>query len=224
MEKSFTAKFDVNNADLVTIELENDGIRTCKRVHFSKFVSLIAGTVNDSDGIFFDKEDLPKGYCCSKISKFQEDTFSVLLALPAQRRGVIFYETGYAVPFPEIVFLFEVGNGFLNRAKCFSKKGDNLYKFPFANVYNNGDICWGRNQLPEIKHISEVDKYVELFFGSSYNNDLFTPPKGFEKECSSMRGFLEVLEKEMTFPDQFLVSCNSTIMTLKNYIMSSPLL
>jgi len=58
------------------------------------------------------------------------------------------------IPFPETVFLFYVDREKIVQSKLFAcippigRRNDQLFRFPFGNVYEDGKICWGNIVLP----------------------------------------------------------------------------
>lgn len=85
-------------------------------------------------------------------------------------------------------------------------RNSRLYNYPFGNV-NTSDhrVCWGRNQLPVIDSLHQLDMVCSLFFDSSTNNDHYTQGVSTKWKYDNLRGVLERLKKKDSFPERILV-------------------
>jgi len=51
---------------------------------------------------------------------------------------------------------------------------DQLYRFPFANVYSDGKICWGSvNYRKGVKNLTQAGSLLDTFLSGTMNNDLY---------------------------------------------------
>lgn len=92
------------------------------------------------------------------------------------------------VPFPHLIFAFQLNiaprteaRGVQNRLrsmKLFALNGgissltDNVYPFTkYGNVYNNGGICWGRNNIV-VTDVTSMRGVVNAFYSTPFNRHL----------------------------------------------------
>ena len=71
-----------------------------------------------------------------------------------------------------------------------------LHYFPYGNVYNYGDVCWGHANINQIKHPSEVDG---AFFSSVFNGDLWAP-LAFGAADTRLYNLVDRVGKELPIP------------------------
>ena len=85
--------------------------------------------------------------------------------------------------FPALLFRFKVDNSnkiqsasvFVIKEERDSFNNDTLlYKYPFGNVWADGRICWGGNNLPLINESRDLLKAVDLFFQFPTGDDLYS--------------------------------------------------
>jgi len=63
---------------------------------------------------------------------------------------------------------------FAIQGKRISFPTDQLYHFPFPNVYEDGKICWGSVSIGDIKKLSAVEGMIASFWNNNFNSDLFS--------------------------------------------------
>jgi hypothetical protein len=68
-------------------------------------------------------------------------------------------------PIPGCI-LFGVGNTYRIYAEI---KGE-LFHAPFDNVFDNGDICWGKNSVPTVKNAQDLLKAWTLFWAAPFTH------------------------------------------------------
>ena len=115
-----------------------------------------------------------------------------------------FDKSAYIVPFPELVFKLQLSNGKLIKDRCYAKKGNQLYAYPYTNVYNDGHICWGSCELPFVKSIKETEKIPQLFLRFTGNSDLSNSVTLAAAGCRKMESVLKKLEGKDKFPEEWL--------------------
>lgn len=120
---------------------------------------------------------LPKG--CIALNIVDEANYETLIRIPGAKRVITYksYVNGdstYSVPFPDMLFHFRVSKQQITRSKAWAlnRKGD-LCRFPYTNVHSDGSICWGSYTKPIIVGPSNIDKAVELFYTSTFNDHLY---------------------------------------------------
>jgi len=132
---------------------------------------------------------------------------SVGVLIPAGKYLYNYYGEIYSVAFPQMLFIYETqkdGECYkITNCKIFSlKKGPvnidtKVYCFPFANVDDNGNICFGQNRLPFIKSLSELETFFAFILGMESNNDLY-------KGEISQRELVETFSAEDVFDESLL--------------------
>ena len=155
---------------------------------------------------------LPTGYYNAKIVSLEDMSFSCSLVMKGRCFLANYFEEQYQIPYPDLFFWFNVEEGKVTKSRCFALKSDKnisdsteLYYFPFANVHEDGRICWGDNTLPIISSMQELDGLVALFYGAPYNNDLFDSTQHLVgKGGISLFEFFNELKKKKSFPKEVL--------------------
>lgn len=94
----------------------------------------------------------------------------IVLTIPKRKGTVQFEETSYEIYFPAFLFCFSLRKGRINDTYVFALKGEKwnrnsrLYNYPFGNVSTSSHkVCWGRNQLPVIDSLHQLDMVCSLF-------------------------------------------------------------
>jgi len=89
---------------------------------------------------------------------------------------------------------------------------DRLYKYPTPNIYDNGRICWGEVDIPEMSHLSAVEGLVGSFFANKFNSDLFSGKVTSEfTGKTSVTSYFTKLSKEERFKEEWLAQTNHTV-------------
>jgi len=190
-----------------------DGVTT-KTVAVADLLMEISHDMEITTGI------LPSG---TKFYAGTKNSYRIGIQVPTKVRTAEFRLDGgpraMTVPFPEILFVFTVSEGRILDSRLFAcvppigRSYDRLYRFPFGNVYEEGNICWGGNILPQINEPIVLDGVVSRFFTSGfsghlvYGTNMFNPPEG----VVNLRTLLEHLVGQEHFPDRILKSSNVTL-------------
>lgn len=200
-------------ADVIHVQTIDDDGKTIKKViSVSDFLSLF-DDCQVIENEYREIGKLPHGYYKGAIHPTREQ-FRCTIVVPGQVLPVTFMGTEYVVPYPSLVFAFTVCDGRVISSQCFAlkdkypKDSSMLCYYPFGNVYDTGNICWGSNNLPEVKEMCELDRLVSLFLGSPTNMDLYTPEKQFidpPEYTTSLRSFYEELKNKEAFPTEILL-------------------
>lgn len=116
----------------------------------------------------------------------------------------------FLIPFPRCLFLFEVKDGDIRQSKCFAvNNAGSSCVFPFPNVHDGGNICWGGNKKPKISAPCDVEHAINLFFSSGFNTHLYSSTN--TNLNMSIENLLRYLEPLTQFPDEILVRENKSM-------------
>lgn len=191
-----------------------------KEIHYSKYISiedlikLLSKSKYEEKNREYHIGTLPQYYFDGMINRDDDERLSgkIVLTIPKRKGTVQFETTSYEICFPAFLFCFSLWKGRINNTYVFALKGERwnrnsrLYNYPFGNV-NTSDhrVCWGRNQLPVIDSLHQLDMVCSLFFDSSTNNDHYTQGVSTKWKYDNLRGVLERLKKKDSFPERILV-------------------
>lgn len=149
-----------------------------------------------------------------------ESGFEAVFVLPEAIRPYIFQDGAYTIPFPTLVMHFKVSGGKLRKSSVFAvldkEVGENtlLYHYPFANVYEDGRICWGDNALPNgMQCIKDLEKLLVLFLNAPNNTDLWRR-EYLNMKYTVIREALEELKDRVNFPNELLCPMGMTVGSL----------
>ena len=87
------------------------------------------------------------------------------------------------------------------------RESDQLYRFPFGNIYSDGRVCWGRVEYKTgIKSLAQAASLLETFLFHTMNTDLYTGRgDGLETYLKSLQDAgefpYEDLTPDLTFRD-----------------------
>lgn len=222
--KEITAVFSQAAPQKVHLEIRDSDKKTvkCKNVFFKNFTRILTNaTYDETVGVILGK--MPYGYYNAYVNNIG---FSVIVSVPAKVAPFQYFDSVYLIPFPRLVFYFAYEDGAKRRACCFAAKDDVLSKdtvlfhYPFSNVYESGEICFGRNQVPKCKSLSDVDDVVRLFYAAPSNNDLWKTEYCKDK-YPALRVFLDSLNGKETFPSELLKPFHLDVKTLEKRFISS---
>lgn len=200
----------VNGTDLAKVTRKfTDNSEDIKWISLLDMVRILEdSTVGES---YMEIGELPFGYVRGAKDVMDPSTFLIVLKYPAEKRILTYYDEEMLVPFPELLFEFMVTKGKIMMSNVFAiihEQGkDFLANYPFGNVHAGGAVCWGRNVLPVINNMKEIELVIGLFFGSITNNDLYTVGMNVKKTKGfvNQKGLLLALEGKVTFPQKWLV-------------------
>lgn len=150
--------------------------------------------------------------------------------VPGKVRDFLFVDEVFKVPFPNLLFKFDVEQKKIVNTSVYCVKKESIsyfagrdrvsstpkiYRFPFPNVSSTGRVCWGNNrsQVNSIETILDLDYLIEIFFMSAFNvdhfnhNDFNIPTIDFasmkrEQQIVSLINYLSEYE---SFPEDILV-------------------
>lgn len=191
-----------------------DGVST-KTISVAALLAELSRDMEITTGI------LPAG---TKFYAGTRNSYRVGVQVPAKVRTADFtlHEVGarrMTVPFPETLFVFGVKDKRIMDSSLYAcvppvgRPYDRLYRFPFGNVWENGNICWGNAAHPEIGEPIVLDSVVSRFFTSVFSGHLvnganmFNAPEG----VVNLRTLLEHLSGQEHFPDRILKPSDMTL-------------
>lgn len=204
---------DHNDDAFWRVSVTEDGMTTSKVMAQDTFANTLKyGTIVRKEQKSYRLGKLPFGYVDAYVSK--EGSYKVAVLYPKKKRGVKYYKDNYFVPYPNTLYIYEVKNGICQMKRCFAVRDKDikkngisestpLYHFPFGNVYENGNMCYGGIKMPDLKHMGNIDTLVSLFLNGGVNDDLYTPAR-----CTTLNKkqyeVYRYLESKEVFPDKIL--------------------
>ncbi len=127
--------------------------------------------------------------------------------IPADKYDFNYNGDIFEIPFPQMLFVYELQEERLSSCRCFAlKKGwitaeTKLYEFPFGNIGNRGgSICFGSNKLPPFKNLSELETFYRFVLALEHTDDFYIPVND-----KSQRQLIEELAQEQEFDESLLL-------------------
>ena len=213
------ASFTVDNPAVVAVKITTvEGATIRKNISTESFLQMIKAAIDDDVDLSSCRwGGVPEGLI--DISFHSKGNFIALTQVPAGVYLVDYCNNKYSIPFPSLLFYTKVLNGRVTSSKVFAVKEDRvtknteLYNYPFGNVHENGNICWGSNQLPNINMPLELNIIPRLFLSAPTNSDLWRADKrlnleGVEPILSKVYEHLNGKEK---FPLNVLIKTKYSI-------------
>lgn len=145
----------------------------------------------------------------SKNGKFCAEAVTVL---PAGKQIIQYEESRYDICMPSLVFCFVVVEGRIQNAKVYAVMDEKpedksrLYRYPFGNVSETGNVCWGSNRLPLVKELKDLEEAMMLFIQSGTNSDYFKSKEYCGHEDMTLRQLYEMLKDLDSYPEKYLVA------------------
>lgn len=209
-DKKFSGKY----CDTVQVRITDDlNIQTVKYVDVRILLEAFHISLKESEELSRIGE-LPNHFYDGLISR-EPDGFvngRFITIVPPKITRATFVKTVYEVPFPALLFLYEIKEGVIKSTKVYALKGDkwdansSLYNYPFGNVdVESHEVCWGYNELPKITSLKTLDVVDSLFIDSPCNNDHYSQEDSTTLQYSNLRGVFESLKKQAKFPEEILV-------------------
>lgn len=156
---------------------------------------------------------IPFGYYDAQVSEEQGKFCADMIAvLPAGRQMIRYEDTLYDVSIPSLVFRFEVYREKITETDVYVMKDEVptdkscLYRYPFGNVNSKGQVCWGRNKLPEIHDLKGLEEAMTLFIQSPCNSDYYSGDKCCGHAGLSLRELFEKIKDEDVYPEDYLLA------------------
>lgn len=141
------------------------------------------------------------------------NAYSVIMYREPRIAGIIFESRTYEVGYPGTIYVFTVTNEILTRVSIYAVKDHvlqpetDLYRYPYFNVYQDGHMCLGNNQI-KIQKPWLLHKMPDIITAMPTNNGLATSNRSGLKGDS----LLKAIEGK-PFPNEWLTP---TTLKLKN--------
>lgn len=158
--------------------------------------------------------DVPDGYYWGMVGTEGCDTFRVVVTVPAQKRMMSYGGKHWNIPFPALAFRFDVQKGIKQVARCYALAEDKpssesrVFNYPFGNVGAHGSICYGNIHSFPVQSMKDVAFYIDAFFNSVTNNDLYAVKKN-NATAYTQDELLMKLKKLDCFPIDWLKASSS---------------
>lgn len=204
----------------------SDGIKKSRIVTIESLLKAIQSSFT-AQRVYMPVGEMPFGYYDAQIGEDQgRFCADAVMVLPAGKHLIQYEQTRYDVPLPSMVFQFKVDRQQITSTYVYVIKDkkltdkSKLYRYPFGNVNQSGRVCWGKNKLPDIRELKELEEAVMLFIQSPSNSDYYESKVYCNHEGLSLRQLLEMLKDEEEYPQDYLVSIwnNGKNMVLGNLV------
>lgn len=207
--KKLQINIDGQKLDRAHVRLtEDDGSESVYAVPVNHLAELLDKRLERKSELVFTRlGDVPNGYVDAMIA--DEKNYCVALIAPSRIRPYLYQsgsnEHSFLIPFPDILCIFHVKEGKFHDGECYAMMNgsDQLYRFPFANVYDNGNICWGGNARHEVK-FSESDQLMSLFLESGFNTHLYSAGNTTLRK-ENIEDLIRFLSAQSDFKSEWLV-------------------
>lgn len=210
------------------IEVLNNGMTRKRYLRVEDVIESLEAIIRAQDS-FFELPLLPKrcihftqtksGRCTQLLVEIEKAIFPIRYSVKRDE-----LET-YFIGFPRLLVCFKLfqdehtgvyrlnGQGtklFALEENAEINEDTSLYCFPFPNVYTDGHICWGMNQLPTFPSLVALEKFMSIFTSAPFNEDLGL------KVLNGMNKFKQYIEafEDQPFDDVLLMPANLTIQEL----------
>ncbi|MFD1130759.1 hypothetical protein [Paenibacillus sp. PDC88] len=151
----------------------------------------------------------------------------IFMEVSPQNRKAYYHEAVIEeVPFPRLVFGFEIHERDKKWAisqvylaaledQIIPNEESMVFFYPYTNVKDNFQVCWGSQQLPDIERLSQLSTFPELFFNSP-NSDCY-----YYSSNNSNMNYRELVTKIKgeSFPQEYLKPTNLTLQAWFNRIV-----
>ncbi len=184
---------------LITTE---QGLKKSKTVPTDEFIKIVTDVTPKR---LLRLGSLPSGYIDGMVSPVGEPNWKVVVRLPGDIRTFLYRGKSYVIPEPDLVFKFEVSGGYIHKSFCAVAIGQELFHYPFGNVYPDGRICFGNMRLQDLASIKDAERIISAFIGGETNDDLYNPVKvkvGRKKMELDQRQLLEFLNGKGEWPKE----------------------
>ena len=158
------------------VTCEEKGITTVKNLTVEETLRLLGKSSYENEVKYYDPGEKPYGYV-KHFASDRADTFKIALLYPAKKRGVKYFNDTYFVPYPNVLYIYEVRKGYVQTKRCFAvkdkeiKPDTKLYRFPFGNVTGDtGSMCYGNIKFPKL-HLRFVHHNISKHFPSAPFNE-----------------------------------------------------
>lgn len=113
--------------------------------------------------ITYDTGEIPEGII--RMGRGAAGYWGILRTKPQIVEMSFLDDDPISAPIPGCILL-----GVDNTYRIFAEHKGSLYHAPFDNVYDNGDICWGKNSVPTVKKAQDLLKAWTLFWAAPFTH------------------------------------------------------
>lgn len=116
------------------------------------------------------------------------------------------------VPFPNLIFYFEIINGYVNQRKVvaykdkFLREPTQLFQFPYSNVHHGGNMCY--YDKTEVKDLVQLQTFPYLWASEPNNDHLYMMGRSNQLQQPLREVFAESQGKPFDY--NILTSLNTT--------------
>lgn len=151
--------------------IDDNQVRISKYIDIDKLIAAFdKGIVKEDQHYYIGK--LPQNYYDGSIRRNGEYLDAdIVLTVPRIKMRTLYEETEYMIPYPALLFRFKIRKNKIIETQTYALKGNRwddktiLYNYPFGNVNTSSHVvCWGRNALPEIVELRQLDAVCSLFY------------------------------------------------------------
>lgn len=191
-----------------------------KKVLIENLIPALRGNMEST--FFYNKLGmLPKNFLDAEIATFEPLTAHIYLYIPEGIRRITYEQTVYEIPLPNMIMLLSVTDEKVTETEVFCILKDMTYEkvkkaictdqsmkyftYPLGNVSDSGDVCWGSNQLPDIKKLQDVEIIPSLFFDAPTNSDFYSEERT-KLHCENIRSLYDKLSGKKEFPYEILTN------------------
>lgn len=205
----------INNDGTVDMTVDDNGVETSKKLALSNvamiFAKALEGSV-DTKEHWLISPTLPPNTLAYKQS--EEGSVQIVFSwgsdvLPFQYEGTLYQ----AIPFPRLIFCIhgkkgEEGYSFYRIALVAVKEQGmitdetKLYHYPFSHVSHNTTMCYGSNELPKTKKLTDLKDFPRYILTAPNGTDWYGKYSNMTEK--SLREVLEILDNKKKFPNKWL--------------------
>lgn len=199
-----TSIIDSDSADVV-VRIENNGTEVQKTISFREYRNACTN-VSLEEMMVPRIGRLPDGFVDGGM---YDGVQEAIIKVPKGNRPFNYLGTEYIIPYPDVVFYIVTQQGHAKITKVwFADDEGVLYHYPFGNVYEDAQICWGQNVLPKVANMKELERFIEIFFSAITNDDLYRVVNAEidgKRVRLTQRDYLEHVSKMDAFPMNWLL-------------------
>jgi hypothetical protein len=177
------AVITLDNLELAKVEVDKDGIQRTLHLTLQQLADFLISSIKEEDEI---KEEPVKPTLISpslppntvKYAKMSDDTEMVFMICPETKATIQYHQTTFTdVPFPNMVFVFSVRHERLVDKRVyvykdrFLREDTLLYRYPFSNVYNSGQLCYFSDE--KFKDLVQLQTFPYRWLETPFNDHLY---------------------------------------------------
>lgn len=133
-----------------------------------------------------------------------------VLQKPAHVREMWLGTVSYAMPVPDLLFVFRIRQDPANPLSLadsvvlamtgpWENEDTVLYEFPYGNIFSDRTVCWGDFEV-EVPNFHHLDVLTDIFLSTPFNTDLSGNYQNPNPEEQNLEEFWQALHGLPTFP------------------------